>query len=107
MSSHSFPVAGAEPGKLFEVPRAKVVVDEADPTVIRLAFSGQLELDRSNAEHVGLYNALAAGETCELAVTVHVAGARNRHRRDAEGYVDAVVQTKSLIVGDVTLVDMT
>ena len=41
----------------------------------------------------------------DLVVTVHVAGAKMRHRRDSEGDVDAVVQTKSLIVTDVFLRD--
>lgn len=90
-------------GKLFDVPRVGIILDESDPTVVKLAFSGSVELDRTNAEQVGFYNKLAAGRTCEINVTVHVAGAKMSHRRDSEGDVDAVVQTKSLIVSDVFL----
>jgi hypothetical protein len=88
-------------GRLFEVPRIAVVLDEADPSVLKLAFSGSLELDRTNAQQVKYYNGLRAGEEAELVVTCHVAGSRKRHRRDSEGYVDAIVETKSLVVSDV------
>lgn len=91
----------AEKGKLFEVPRVKVIVDESDPTILKIAFSGGVELDRAVADDVGFYNRLKAGETVTLQVEAHVAGARTTHRRDSEGDVDAVVQTKSLIVHSV------
>jgi hypothetical protein len=93
----------ADAGKLFEVPRVKVVTDLTDPTVIKLAFSGSIEFDRSNGKEVAFYNDLKAGTSHELVVTVHAAGAQMRHRRDSEGDVDAVVQTKSLVVSDVYL----
>jgi hypothetical protein len=92
-------------GKLFEVPRVKVVVDETDPTVLKLAFAGSIDLDRSVKADVDFYNRLADGKTCDLAISVHVAGAKTVHRRDSEGDVDAVVQTKSLTVTDVTIAD--
>lgn len=85
-------------GKLFDVPRVKVILDEADPTILKLAFSGSIELDRAIADDVAFYNRLKAGESVELHVTAHVAGAKTTHHRDSEGDVDAVVQTKSLIV---------
>jgi len=91
----------AERGKLFEVPRIGVAIDDTDPSILKVAFSGSLELDRSNAQQVEFYNALRAGQEADLAVTVHVAGAKKRHRRDSDGYVDAVVETKSLVVSDV------
>jgi hypothetical protein len=97
--------AGPDPdaGKLFDVPRVKVVTDLTDPTVLKIAFSGTVELDRSNAQQVEFFNGLKAGRSAELIVGVHVAGARQIHRRDSEGDVDAVVQTKGLIVTDVHL----
>jgi hypothetical protein len=97
--------SGPDPdvGKLFDVPRVKVVVDTADPTVVKLAFSGSVELDRTNKQQIDFYNDLKAGKEHDLIVTVHAAGATMRHRRDSEGDVDAVVQTKSLVVSDVGL----
>jgi hypothetical protein len=86
---------------MFDVPRVGIVIDESDPTVIKLAFSGSVELDRSNAVEVGFYNDLKAGTSSELRVVAHAAGATMRHRRDSEGDVDSVVQTKSLVVSDV------
>lgn len=106
--SNAFPLAEASSedvakGKLFDVPRVGIVIDETDPTVVKLAFSGSVDLDRSNAEQIGFYNALAAGRSHEIVVTVYVAGAKLRHRRDSEGDVDAVVAVKSLVVSDVFL----
>lgn len=92
-------MAAAE--RLFEVPRVAVVIDESDPSVVKLAFSGSVELDRANAEQVAFYNRLRAGHDTEVVVSAHVAGAKKVHRRDSEGDVDAVVETKSLVVTDV------
>lgn len=97
----------AERGKLFEVPRVKIDLDRADPTVLKVAWSGSVELDRGNGKQVGFYNDLKAGQSVELVVTAHVAGARKVHRRDGEGDVDAIVETKSLIVSDVHLERLT
>jgi hypothetical protein len=88
----------ADKGKLFEVPRVAVIVDDSDPTILKLAFSGNIEIDRTVASDVEAYNKLVAGKTVALSVEAHVAGAKTTHRRDSEGDVDAVVQTKSLIV---------
>jgi hypothetical protein len=92
-----------EAGKLFDVPRVKVVLDESDPNVIKLSLRGSVELDRTNADQVGFFNSLKAGTYTDLVVGVHVAGARKVHRRDSEGDVDAIVETKSLVVTDVYL----
>jgi len=91
----------AEKGKLFEVPRVAVIVDQSDPTVLKVAFSGSIEIERGSAEWVEFYNQLRPGRSSDLAITVHVAGAKTAHRRDGEGDVDAVVQTKSLTVTDI------
>lgn len=91
----------AEKGKLFEVPRVAVLLDDSDPTILKLAFSGSIELDRAVADDVSFYNGLEAGRDGELRVTVHVAGAKTTHHRDNDGFVDDVVQTKSLIVHSV------
>lgn len=91
----------ADRGRLFDVPRVGVLVDESDPTILKLAFSGSFELDRANEEHVNFYNGLEPGETRDVVVTVYVAGAKKTHRRDAEGGVDAIVETKSAVVAEV------
>lgn len=85
-------------GKLFDVPRVGVIIDETDPTVIKLSFSGGIELNRANASDVKFFNTLNAGQSVNLEVEAHVAGAKTTHRRDSEGNVDAVVTSKSLIV---------
>lgn len=105
MNAQPNDIQGEDPdkGKLFEVPRVKVAIDETDPTVIKLSFSGSIELDRTDATDVEFFNKLKSGKPASLAVAAHVAGARTRHRRDSEGGVDAVVQTKSLIVTDVEI----
>ena len=94
----------ADKGKLFEVPRVAVIVDDTDPTVLKLSFSGGIELERGHAD-VELYNSLRSGQTVTLSVKAHVAGAKTTHRRDSEGDVDAVVQTKSVIVHSLNLTD--
>lgn len=98
-------VQGQDPdkGKLFEVPRVKIVLDESDPTVLKVSIAGSIELDRTVARDVEFYNSLKAGQTASLAISAHVAGAKTTHRRDSEGNVDAVVQTKSLTVTDIEL----
>lgn len=97
-------VGGEDPeeGKLFEVPRVAIVIDDTDPSVIKLAFSGSVELERGDGRQVEFYNGLEPGEYRDLKITVFCAGPKTSHRRDSEGDVDAVVQTKSLIVTDVT-----
>lgn len=95
----------ADAGKLFDVPRVKVVVDESDPNVLKVAFAGGVELDRGKPDEVGFYNQLKAGKSMDLEITVHVAGAKTSHHRDSDGNVDSIVQTKSLIVTDLVYRD--
>lgn len=90
-------------GKLLDVPRVGIIIDDSDPTLLKLAFSGGVEIGRSDSDWVKLYNRLAAGKSGDITVTVHVAGAKKTHRRDSEGDVDAVIETKSLIVTDIHL----
>lgn len=94
-------VGDGEQGKLVEVPRIATTIDETDPSIIKLAFSGGIELDRADRKQVEFYNSLTAGKDRSLKVDVFVAGPKNSHRRDSEGNVDAVVQTKSVLVTDV------
>lgn len=101
--THEANLKAEQDGKLFEVPRVKVVVDETDPTVLKLAFAGSIDLDRTVKADVDFYNRLVDGKTADLQISVHVAGAKTIHRRDSEGDVDAVVQTKSLIVHSVEI----
>lgn len=86
-------------GKLFELP--KITVDEASPTAITIAFSGSITLDRSQADDAALFNKLVEGKPFELTVSGLVAGSKKTHRRDSEGNVDAIAQTKSLTIDSV------
>lgn len=95
----------ADKGKLFEVPRVKIVVDGSDPTVIKLAFSGSVDLDRTVKQDADFFNQLKHGKAVRLEIDAHVAGSRKVHRRDSEGDVDAIVETKGLIVTDVHFTD--
>lgn len=90
-------------GKLFEMP--KIEVDETNPNVITIAFSGSVTLDRSQQSDVDLYNRLKAGKLFDLQVSGFVKGPKTTHRRDSEGNVDAVLQTKSLVIDGLTTAD--
>jgi hypothetical protein len=96
----------AERGKLFDVPRIGILLDESDPTVLKLAFSGSVEFDRSNASQVEFYNRLLVAAEDSIVVTVYAVGTKKTHRRDTEGDVDAIVETKSLVVSDVFVDDL-
>jgi hypothetical protein len=92
----------AAKGKLFEVPRVGIIVDDSDPTVLKLAFSGSIELDRGEKDQAELFNSLMAGKAKSLHVDVFVkSGPANVHRRDSDGNVDAVVASKSLVITDI------
>jgi hypothetical protein len=87
-------------GKLFALPA--IDIDDSNPTVIKIAVSGSIEIDRANASDVAFYNSLKAGKMRDLLLEVHVGSTKTTHRRDSEGDVDAVVQTKSLVVTGVS-----
>lgn len=94
----------AEKGKLFDVPRVAIIVDDSDPTVLKLSFSGSIELDRSIKEQAEIFNRLAAGNVAHLRIVSYVkSGPTNVHRRDSEGNVDAIVASKSLVITDIRL----
>lgn len=89
-------------GQLLKVPRVKIVIDESDPTVLKLAFSGSVELDR--ATDADLFNKLSAGKNVSLQIDAFVkSGPALTHRRDSDGNVDAVVAQKSLLVHSITV----
>lgn len=88
------------PAKLFEMPKIKI--DTTQPSLIGFSFSGDINVtDRDDPAWTTLYNDLAAGKTRDITVTVYTAGAKKTHRRDKDGNVDAVVETKSLKITDV------
>lgn len=99
------PTGGAEAevdkGKLFELPA--IEIDESNPTQITVAFSGSVVLDRSQASDAKLYNDLKAGKLFSLTVDGLVKGARKTHRRDNDGNIDAVAETKTLVIDSITV----
>lgn len=86
-------------GKLFEMP--KIEIDDSNPTAVTIAFSGSVTLDRSQQDDIDLYNRLKAGKVFDLRVSGFVKGPKTTHRRDNEGNVDAVMQTKSLVIDSI------
>ena len=92
-------------GKLVELPKIKILVDEADPTKIVVHFTGDIVLERGDAGWIEWFNRLKPGKTADLSVGVFVPNSTRTHRRDKEGDVHAVVQTTTLIVTDVYLDD--
>lgn len=92
-------------GKIFDVPRVAITVDDTDPTVIKISIAGGVELERGNKDQADFYNALKAGKDFDLNVSGHVAGQKKTHRHDSDGNVDAIVETKSLVVTDVQVID--
>jgi catechol 2,3-dioxygenase-like lactoylglutathione lyase family enzyme len=93
----------ADKGKLFDMPRPAVIVDDADPNVLKISFSGGVEIQRGDKDWVDFYNALRAGKTGEIRVGVYTGGSTKTHRRDKSGNVDATVETKSITITDVYL----
>ena len=100
---HEAPVGATEDdapetteGKLFELPA--IEIDESNPTAITLAFSGSIVLDRSQASDAALYNSLKHGKPFDLLVSGLVKGSKKTHRRDNDGNVDAIAETKSLLI---------
>lgn len=87
--------------KLFEL-RA-ITIDETQPNILKLSFGGSIELTRTEAEWVDFFNKLADGKVATLKLGVFVAGSKKTYRRDGEGNVDAIVQTKSVKITDVHL----
>jgi hypothetical protein len=86
-------------GKLFETP--KITIDESNPTAIVIAFAGSVTLDRSQKADAELYNNLTHGKLFDLHVSGLVKGSKKTHRRDSEGNVDAIVETKSLTIDSI------
>ena len=82
-----------KPLKLFEI-----TPDPAKPTLVSVSISGKIKLDLSQKSDVDFYNALTAGKNVILPTHFFVASTKKTHRRDSEGNVDAVPESKSLIV---------
>lgn len=86
--------------KLFEIP--PISVDKTKPTLIKVSVSGSIKLDLSQASDVAFYESLKAGKVVELPTSFFVASTKKTHRRDSDGNVDAVPETKSLVVDGIT-----
>jgi len=89
-----------EKGKLFELPA--IEIDESNPTAITIAFAGSIVLDRSQASDAAVYNGLKHGKAFELTVSGLVKGSKKTHRRDSEGNIDAIAETKSLVIDSIS-----
>jgi hypothetical protein len=92
-----------ETGKLFEVPRVAIDVDDTDPTVLKITFGGSIELERGVHDDAAFFNRLKPGRNVSLEIEAFVSSPKTTHRRDSDGNVDAVVASKSLIVHSVDI----
>lgn len=61
------------------------------------------ELERKNPSDVAFFNSLKAGKNFDLDLSGHIAGSKKTHRHDSEGNVDAVVETKTLVITGCTV----
>jgi len=99
MSALAAAPTGAEEtdsGKLFEIP--PIQVDKAKPTIISVSVAGRIKLDLSQKSDVDFYNSLQAGKPIVLPTHYFVATTKKTHRRDGDLNVDAVRESKSLVV---------
>jgi hypothetical protein len=85
------------PLKLFDIKP-----DPARPTLISVNVSGKIKLDLSQKSDVDFYESLKAGKLVTYDTTFFVASTKKTHRRDGDGNVDAVPETKSLVIDGVT-----
>lgn len=91
-------------GQLVTLPRVAITIDDTDPTVLKVSFSGSIELERSDPDQTKKFNTLTAGNVADLHVVAYVkSGPTNVHRRDSDGNVDAIVASKSIVITDIRL----
>lgn len=82
-----------QPLRLFDV-----TPETSRPTIITVNVSGQIKLDMSKKSDVDFYNSLKPGKSVTYETEFFVASTKTTHRRDSDGNVDAVPQSKSIKV---------
>lgn len=89
--------------KLFEMPA--IDIDDSNPSAIHVVVAGSIPLDRSQKADVDWFNGLEHGKLVTVKTTFFVKGSKKVHRRDGDGNPDAIVETKSLVVDGVQIVE--
>jgi len=96
------PTGAQEKENVQQLKLVDIKPDKAKPTLIKVSISGSIKLDLSQKSDVEFYNSLEAGKLVELPTSFFVASTKKTHRRDSDGNVDAVPETKSLVIDGVT-----
>lgn len=91
--------------RLFAEPRPPLTPDDGDADEIEVAFSGTVRLDRTNEQHVALFNGLRLGRRLDCVVAAVVVAQPKRAKLDADGNLSDRVLRATLRAEDVTLVD--
>lgn len=84
--------------RLFPLPRIKA--DLTSPDVIRLAFTGVVELDRENADVVEYFNALKPGKLATICITARIDGGSKIYKLDDDEIAE-VFETKRIVATEV------
>jgi hypothetical protein len=79
--------------------------DPARVTQSTVNISGKIKLDLSQKSDADFYESLKAGKLVTYETTFFVASSKKTHRRDKDGNVDAVPESKSIVVDGVTFDD--
>lgn len=99
MSALAVAPTGADENENVEQPKLfEIKAETTRPTKINVNISGVIELDLSIESDCAFYNSLKPGKTVSFPTDYYVASVKTTHRRDGDGNVDAVPQSKSIKV---------
>ena len=91
--------------KLFEEQRPVLRADDGDPDQIEVALTGTIQLDRTNAEHVKLFNGLRLGRHLDVVVAAVVVAQPRRVKFDSDANVSDRILRATLRAEDLTLAE--
>ena len=99
------PPAEGKVAKLFPEQRPPLERDDRDPDELELAISGVVKLDRTNEEHVRLFNSFRRiGQRVEITTEVIVVALPLKGKFDEDGNLAELRARKQLKLDDCALV---